>query len=908
MSVSESTVSPQDDDKYRNIPDFLKKVLEEADKNREIENQGIFGIKVNIMRKKPNPRKKEDMPTPERERHGTDTDDDNEGSGTDELDIPDTEDKGEVSKVESNKETYYLSNRSEFIDFINERFKNAMEKYEEKDKGNKLQMQQQLVTTYLNLDTPYRGLLLYHGLGSGKTISSIAVAEGIESFKNKNKNKNIEGKDKNIVVIGPLQLEQNFSNEVNKYYEKMNLKLGDDYDVPYYGYTSSKRIKELANIDMNNKIIIIDEVHNFSNRILNALMNNKSNKSSGASEKPNDVLRIYEKMKEATGSRFVLLSGTPVVNKPVELAIIFNILRGYIITYEYTFPFPIKKKSNKKEGELNELKNNLKKNHEIDFFDIVQKSKKESTYTVIVTQNPSMPYTFMNKNDDDVYKKIKSTQKIDNNFSGKVKDVIEEFLGQKGVNNKEVTLETKRYTALPEDEEEFTKMFNFIIKDYSGKDAEAEKDKGKLDQQKAIFKRRIIGLASYFKKVANMAEIEEKYVELEMSDFQKNRYSEEVKKEKGSKNRKGEITDKSYRVFTRQTCDFALPNECYSIIKKKKEGNEEEEKDEKDEEDEGEDNVAEAAKEPKGSDGKKVLNCIEDIITGDKKKVANKDFLTLDPSEDKEFNELETYSPKYKRILVEMNNTDNKGLHLIYSGFVIRGAEILGIVLRQNGFVELTLKEVRSKVTIDDIDIVTNNKSKVFILYRTSDSAAIKEAKRHIYNNSWGDLSDTQYSELKDQLNQLKEINNADQKYGDIVKAMIITRSSAEGISLNNTRFVHIIDPYWNPSVTQQVIGRARRFGSHDSLPVDEQKITVYKYYMRFGDNNQKKTTDEILIELSESKQKVMNKFLTLIKSASVDCRVYKDIHKDERYSCVKFEDNQWTFLPNIEDEKKTKR
>ena len=30
----------------------------------------------------------------------------------------------------------------------------------------------------MNLYTPYRGLLLYHGLGSGKTCTSIAIAEG----------------------------------------------------------------------------------------------------------------------------------------------------------------------------------------------------------------------------------------------------------------------------------------------------------------------------------------------------------------------------------------------------------------------------------------------------------------------------------------------------------------------------------------------------------------------------------------------------------------------------------------------------------------------------------------------------------------------------------------------------------
>ena len=46
-----------------------------------------------------------------------------------------------------------------------------------------LLVHQQVVRDYLNLFSPYRGLLLYHGLGSGKTCSSIAIAEGMKSGK-----------------------------------------------------------------------------------------------------------------------------------------------------------------------------------------------------------------------------------------------------------------------------------------------------------------------------------------------------------------------------------------------------------------------------------------------------------------------------------------------------------------------------------------------------------------------------------------------------------------------------------------------------------------------------------------------------------------------------------------------------
>ena len=47
---------------------------------------------------------------------------------------------------------------------------------------------------------------------------------------------------------------------------------------------------------------------------------------------------------KATNARIILLSGTPIINYPNEIAILFNILRGYI----QTWTFPIKAKTTRK--------------------------------------------------------------------------------------------------------------------------------------------------------------------------------------------------------------------------------------------------------------------------------------------------------------------------------------------------------------------------------------------------------------------------------------------------------------------------------------------------------------------------------------------------------------------------------
>ena len=91
--------------------------------------------------------------------------------------------------------SYYMNNREIFVNFINALF----EPYKELIDSNSediscdnigktsttfsLLTHQKIVRDYMNLYTPYRGLLLYHGLGSGKTATSIAIAEGMKSAK-----------------------------------------------------------------------------------------------------------------------------------------------------------------------------------------------------------------------------------------------------------------------------------------------------------------------------------------------------------------------------------------------------------------------------------------------------------------------------------------------------------------------------------------------------------------------------------------------------------------------------------------------------------------------------------------------------------------------------------------------------
>ena len=74
----------------------------------------------------------------------------------------------------------------------------------------------------------------------------------------------------------------------------------------------------------DNSVVIIDEAHNLVSRIVNKISKPKSL-----------AYKLYHYLAGATNAKIVLLSGTPIINYPNEIGILFNILRGYIKTWTF---------------------------------------------------------------------------------------------------------------------------------------------------------------------------------------------------------------------------------------------------------------------------------------------------------------------------------------------------------------------------------------------------------------------------------------------------------------------------------------------------------------------------------------------------------------------------------------------
>jgi ribA/ribD-fused uncharacterized protein len=70
--------------------------------------------------------------------------------------------------------------------------------------GDRFYPYQKFVRDYMRNDSPYRGILVYHGLGSGKTCTAIAASESLYASAKKK-----------IIVMTPFSLKKNFLSEVS---------------------------------------------------------------------------------------------------------------------------------------------------------------------------------------------------------------------------------------------------------------------------------------------------------------------------------------------------------------------------------------------------------------------------------------------------------------------------------------------------------------------------------------------------------------------------------------------------------------------------------------------------------------------------------------------------------------------
>lgn len=178
-----------------------------------------------------------------------------------------------------------------------------------------LRKYQEFVGSFLDYRSPYRNILLYHGIGSGKTAAAINIYNMLYNYN----------PDWNVFILVPSTLKNEWLGEIKKWINKPD-KEGRKKNIEFISYNSpvsDKQFLDLVNSSDSNKknLFIIDEVHNFISRVYTNIKEKKGK----------NALTIYDyikKDKDNNGdTRVVLISGTPIQNYSYELVLLFNLLR-----------------------------------------------------------------------------------------------------------------------------------------------------------------------------------------------------------------------------------------------------------------------------------------------------------------------------------------------------------------------------------------------------------------------------------------------------------------------------------------------------------------------------------------------------------------------------------------------------
>jgi len=835
--------------------------------------------------------------------------DDNE-SDDDEPEDP----SAEIIQVDELDEKTISQHRKGYIDYINNVF---YESLKDLKKDSSLKIYQLLIQKYLSLDTPYRGLLVYHGLGTGKTATAISLAEGLNGQMRINtllpasletnfigeimgdpiKGKMGWGKDEiniknNWKFVKLSQIDDAFKEKYKldgkilrsiqnaasrecekdedkkqaksirglyipdkdgKSYEELDdihkifltqeifhliktkynfihynpfpkvksssikefqgdseeededlylLDEGDKKKILTYNQSIVKDLEKRLKFNKKNfnvespfygECIIIDEVHNFVREILNP------------SSKPSKV--FYEWIVNAENVKLVFLSGTPVINKPSEIAVLYNMLKGLIKIYSFTIVSEI-------DTELVTSKlNDIIYNNKLSNIELFHVERKLGKLVISFIQERTNYESFKDPNDENgivytVQSKREGIKTFDD-FMNEIYNSLHELfkdddiipskedydnLSQTGKNNilkgKKIIYDKKlniifnrrqKLFEILEDDEliDMTDNENFMRYFFEGTSEIVEK-------KRILMKRMLMGLTSYYpidrSSIVDMPIVKEpEYISEDlknhkivqnmnvvpcmMSQTQFEKYMEMYSKEKSmdafARMNNYEDTPFHYHMRTRQTCNIVYTDDDFRTTKKTDENDDE----------------------------------IQNLKSRSFQKILDEGSLKIN-------NDLKNLSPKMFQIMNNINRFTNEtengimptGKILFYSDFRSDGgSEAFELVLKSNGYEKFDYKDPQK------------DKGKRYTFITGSEGPEERSINKEHFND---------------------EKN----KYGEYIQIMIISSAGAEGISLTCVRQVHVLEPFWNYVRIDQVLGRAVRMKSHLDLPKEERNVEQYLY------------------------------------------------------------------------------
>jgi len=139
----------------------------------------------------------------------------------------------------------------------------------------------------------------------------------------------------------------------------------------------------------------------------------------------------------------------------------------------------------------------------------------------------------------------------------------------------------------------------------------------------------------------------------------------------------------------------------------------------------------------------------------------------------------------------------------------------------------------------------------------------------------------------------MRVFNSRANRHGQLIRVVFVTQAAAEGISLYHLRQIHIMEPHWDNVLIEQVIGRGFRLRSHRYLADKrEREIQVYQYFAKRNSkvdadywskislSPDQPTVDYIVKAIADRKAKLVSQLKLIRGAAAIDCKINSDYNQ----------------------------
>jgi superfamily II DNA or RNA helicase len=206
------------------------------------------------------------------------------------------------------------------------------------------------------------------------------------------------------------------------------------------------------------------------------------------------------------------------------------------------------------------------------------------------------------------------------------------------------------------------------------------------------------------------------------------------------------------------------------------------------------------------------------------------------------------YSSKFGLITRILKESD--GVVFVFSNLVTSGAQLFAMCLEEHGY-ESAIGRPLLKDTSEEVKRGSKGR---YVLF----------------------TSDTSETDIRKSLDRLKNKANID---GSDIRVIIASPKVSEGVDFRYVRQIHVLDPWYNMSRLEQVLGRGMRTCSHSLLPFEEQNCTIYLHVCRYPKGKQETLDEYVYRVFIETKAQRIAKVKRTVMESAMDCELQNSVN-----------------------------